>query len=76
MGQESGINARGPALDPAFLSAATGGEWRGAARNVMGVHIDSRKIAPGNLFVALVVWMVLLACLHRNNRRNKQTESG
>ncbi|MGZ6315159.1 MAG: Mur ligase domain-containing protein, partial [Candidatus Limnocylindrales bacterium] len=43
-----------PALTAAEIAAATGGRLvRSSGRSVRGAAVDSRAVAPGNLFVAL-----------------------
>ena len=41
------------ALDLALIARRVGAAYRGPARPVAGVVIDSRKVSPGDLFVAL-----------------------
>jgi len=44
----------GPRFTPEELAAATGGRWRGApAPPLQGISTDTRRLAPGSLFVAL-----------------------
>ena len=51
---DHGRSGRAPALSAADLVAATGGRLvRRADRPIRGGAVDSRRVEPGNLFVAL-----------------------
>jgi UDP-N-acetylmuramoyl-tripeptide--D-alanyl-D-alanine ligase len=52
--QEPRPGAGSPALTASEVVAATGGRLvRGSARGIRGAAVDSRAVAPGNMFVAL-----------------------
>jgi UDP-N-acetylmuramoyl-tripeptide--D-alanyl-D-alanine ligase len=44
---------RGPLWTSAEIETATGGKLHGPAFDISGIDIDSRELAPGDLFVAL-----------------------
>src|SRR5580658_4391363 len=42
-----------PEFDPALLAAWTGGSWTGRPSAPTGFSVDSRRLSPGQAFVAL-----------------------